>query len=231
MTKIWILKRGISTFGAAYLFIVVAHLIRNWNAFIGLPLNAQGDYFAGAFGPLALFAVLYGVLQQSEELKMQREELSLQRKAVQEQAAETAKLASAMQIQTEILLAQNNPSFTFTNYSTSKSKDQGLRFHCEIANHGKIVQVIAVSVENGNFSVDKFGPCTLGANPHRLTWQYPGGHPTTGDMFKLVYFAHNGSQQENRFKIVLLASSSNASKFENESGLHFRIDPVVDGTT
>lgn len=225
------LKRGVFAFGGIYFSIVVIYLGWNWNAFIGLPLNAQGDYFAGAFGPLALFAVLYGVLQQSEELMMQREELSLQRKAVQEQAAETAKLASAMQIQTELLLAQNNPSFTFTDYSVSISKDHGLRFHCEIANHGKMVQVIGVRKENGKFSVDELGPCTLGANPRRLTWQYRDGNPNTGDVFILTYSAANGSEQENRFKIVLLAPYTDASKFVNESGPQFRVDPVVDKAT
>lgn len=59
-----------------------------------LPLNAWGDFFAGAAAPLALLWVVLGYLQQGEELQMNTAVLSAQQNELRRQVEETKLLAA-----------------------------------------------------------------------------------------------------------------------------------------
>lgn len=68
--------------GLTIFYIVVILFFRGNDAWELLRignLNELGDFLAGFFTPLAFGWLVYGYLQQSEELRLQREELSLTR--------------------------------------------------------------------------------------------------------------------------------------------------------
>ena len=69
-------------FGLTIFYIVVILFFRGNDALELLKagnLNELGDFLAGFFTPLAFGWLVYGYLQQSKELRLQREELSLTR--------------------------------------------------------------------------------------------------------------------------------------------------------
>lgn len=80
--------------------------------FLKQDFNALGDYFAGAFAPLATFWLVYAVLIQSRQLKMQALELNLQREELKEtrktleaQRLEMAEAAKQAKAQAEAIRA------------------------------------------------------------------------------------------------------------------------------
>lgn len=88
-----------------------------WQA--GFPEKASewGDFFAGAFAPVAFIWLVVAVFIQSHELKEQRKELALtrqefelNRKVLQEQAEESQRQATFIGQQTEFLNAQQKVS-------------------------------------------------------------------------------------------------------------------------
>ena len=89
----------------------------NWLAkrFNCLTMNELGDFFAGAFAPLAFVWLVAAVLIQSEELREQRKELQLTRESVDSnrevmkaQATEALRQADYIGQQTQILKAEQN---------------------------------------------------------------------------------------------------------------------------
>ncbi|AEA70228.1 Hypothetical protein, putative membrane protein [Pseudomonas brassicacearum subsp. brassicacearum NFM421] len=74
---------------AAYLAVIGWWVSKKWSSFLGLELNALGDFLAGAFGPIAFLWLVLGFLQQGRELRLQVAELSLsvQQQTVMAEAA------------------------------------------------------------------------------------------------------------------------------------------------
>ncbi len=64
-----------------------------------MPLNAWGDFFAGAVAPLAFLWLVLGYVQQGEELRVNTEALLLQHAELQRQVQETAALAKSSERQ------------------------------------------------------------------------------------------------------------------------------------
>lgn len=73
----------------AYLAVIGWWVSVKWSSFLGLELNALGDFLAGAFGPIAFLWLVLGFLQQGRELRLQVEELSrsVQQQTVMAEAA------------------------------------------------------------------------------------------------------------------------------------------------
>ncbi|WP_055134554.1 hypothetical protein [Pseudomonas mediterranea] len=73
----------------AYLAVIGWWVSIKWSSFLGLELNALGDFLAGAFGPIAFLWLVLGFLQQGRELRLQVEELSrsVQQQTVMAEAA------------------------------------------------------------------------------------------------------------------------------------------------
>ena len=68
--------------GLTVFYIAVILFLRGndaWELLRTGRLNELGDFLAGFFTPLAFGWLVYGYLQQSKELRLQREELSLTR--------------------------------------------------------------------------------------------------------------------------------------------------------
>jgi len=79
-------------------------VVANW--FGCLTMNELGDFFAGAFAPVAFIWLVAAVLIQSQELRAQREELEQNREVMMAQAAEARKQAEYIGEQTELLKAE-----------------------------------------------------------------------------------------------------------------------------
>ena len=75
-------------------------VVANW--FGCLTMNELGDFFAGAFAPVAFIWLVAAVLIQSQELRAQREELEQNREVMMAQAAEARKQAEYIGEQTEL---------------------------------------------------------------------------------------------------------------------------------
>ncbi|OEY95338.1 hypothetical protein BJD20_14705 [Acinetobacter proteolyticus] len=89
-----------------YLFAVLS--ITDLSAYHALKLNEKGDLLAGIFSPLAFLWLVYGYLQQGQELKlntqaltMQANELAISNSSLQTQCEE---LAESVRQQTELVL-------------------------------------------------------------------------------------------------------------------------------
>ena len=76
---------------ATYTAVLGYFVMPNASSLGALPLNELGDFLAGAFGPLALFWLILGFVQQGIELKQNTKALELQavelRNSVQQQEA------------------------------------------------------------------------------------------------------------------------------------------------
>lgn len=60
-----------------YLWLA-CNLVINFDEFQSLKLNEKGDFLAGVFSPLAFLWLVYGYLQQGQELKQNNQALRLQ---------------------------------------------------------------------------------------------------------------------------------------------------------
>jgi hypothetical protein len=63
-------------------------LFQDWHKAHEMKFNEWGDFFAGAFAPLAFLWLVIGYFQQGEELSQNTEALKLQEKALQSQVKE-----------------------------------------------------------------------------------------------------------------------------------------------
>ncbi|MCF0264773.1 hypothetical protein KW868_09880 [Acinetobacter guillouiae] len=84
--------------------IFITYLIFESKEFSKLSLNEIGDFLAGGFAPLAFLWLVYGYLQQGEELKqntkalnMQAEELRISNETLQQQVKEMSKSVKTQQ--------------------------------------------------------------------------------------------------------------------------------------
>ncbi|WP_143735909.1 hypothetical protein [Methyloprofundus sedimenti] len=76
-----------------------------------LPLNELGDFLAGVFGPLAIFWLILGFLQQGKELQQSTEALELQAKELKNSVEQQKGLVNATKEQiTEIRRASIRPN-------------------------------------------------------------------------------------------------------------------------
>lgn len=81
---------------------VVTHLEKIWT----MEPNAVGDFFAGAFGPIALMWLVYGYQQQGEDLRLNTEALHLQHNELVNSVNEQRKLVAEQEKQTQIARSQ-----------------------------------------------------------------------------------------------------------------------------
>ena len=84
-----------------YLFIVM--IITDLSEYATLKLNEKGDLLAGVFSPLAFLWLVYGYLQQGQELKQNTLALNLQAQELQNSVEQQKVLAKAALEQLSIL--------------------------------------------------------------------------------------------------------------------------------
>jgi len=142
----------VAIFGVIVTIIyVVAILFLRWNSLPLLetmPLNEFGDFFAGVFGPLMLFWLILGYMQQQNELRQNTKALELQAdelkrsveqhkelvKATREQVAADIK---ALEIEEIRARREAHPKFSITSAGWSFRSGTSTSFEIKLINSGK----------------------------------------------------------------------------------------------
>lgn len=108
----------ISLITILYLWLA-CNLVINVEDVKALKLNEKGDFLAGIFSPLAFLWLVYGYLQQGQELKqntkaltMQAEELRISNESLRQQVVEMSKSVKAQQDMFELANSQHQDSIT-----------------------------------------------------------------------------------------------------------------------
>jgi len=112
-----------------------------------LTLNELGDFFAGAFGPLAIFWVVLGFFQQGKELRNSVETLKLQAKELANSVEQQRELVSVSRDaisfeKTEKLAAEEKrlsglkPRFEYIIAASGKSGTLRYTYRFALRNHG-----------------------------------------------------------------------------------------------
>lgn len=173
---------------ATGLYLLAVALLVFWKraTLAELPLNAIGDFLAGAFGPLAFLWLVLGYLQQGDQLKqnsdalmLQAKELQLGNKALQMQAEELRNSVSQQSQLVEVTRQQveidresikferqraevaNRPRFTLTPIGQTKSGSHN-SYKLELKNCGNYAHEIDVQLEKEEDSTDLWRAPSLG---------------------------------------------------------------------
>lgn len=175
LTTIWV---G----GAAAIILVQS------DAFIRMPPNEWGDFFAGVFSPIALLWLVLGYFQQGKELRLQVEEL---RRSVEQQKELAQATKSEVEVSRKLQISQEErerreaqPRFVITQRGPFSSKTETIWFH--LTNRGAHVDDISISSSSGvckpgfvgtmehggNFQVDvKVTPGMLHEIPIKISYR------------------------------------------------------------
>ncbi|WP_299045517.1 hypothetical protein [uncultured Tateyamaria sp.] len=131
-----------------------------------ISLNELGDFLAGAFGPLALFWLVLGFIQQGKELQNSVEALNLQAKELAASVAQQADMVSVtretLKHEKELLdlsekrrLEALQPKFIVAFRASSKSGNS-LTFNLKILNSGAVATDVKFTLSDGkNWKTDR----------------------------------------------------------------------------
>lgn len=101
----WHLREHLGEIGGAltltYLVIVVVVTWHRANTLMTMPLNEVGDFLAGAFGPVAFLWLVFGFLQQGDELRQGTKALELQASELKNSVEQQSIMAKAASEQIE----------------------------------------------------------------------------------------------------------------------------------
>lgn len=113
-----------------------------------MPLNEFGDFFAGVFGPLMLFWLILGYIQQQSELQQNTKALELQAEELRKSVEQHKELVQATkeQVQTDIkaleieearALREAHPNFSITNAGWCTKSGQKISYQISLINSGR----------------------------------------------------------------------------------------------
>lgn len=91
-TLIWI------SLTAIYIYALLVVILFRFDEFCSLSLNEAGDFFAGAFGPLALAWLIFGYFQQGDELRQGTEALLMQAKELKSSVEQQTAMVDAQEL-------------------------------------------------------------------------------------------------------------------------------------
>ncbi|VVT07706.1 hypothetical protein [Hoeflea sp. EC-HK425] len=139
--------------------------------------NELGDFFAGVFGPVALFWVVLGFFQQGVELRHSVETLKLQAEELKNSVEQQRELVKAsrdqIEFDREINLAQRarhevsiRPDFKVSPAGSSQSGKE-ISFKIEILNRGEIALDVWVFIEPPTYSGSKFRFQSIGRGEYK----------------------------------------------------------------
>lgn len=103
---------------AIWLLLIAVYVWAKWSYFSSMEPNSLGDFVAGAFGPLALFWLVCGYLQQGLELRQNTEALKLQVEELRNSVTHQAQMAEASQQQLQLEMER---------LQEERARDQALR--------------------------------------------------------------------------------------------------------
>lgn len=112
-----------------------------------MPLNEFGDFFAGVFGPLMLFWLILGYIQQQKELRQNTKALELQADELRKSVEQHKELVAATreQVQADLkaleieqirAVRESQPVFKVVNAGWSQKQGSEKTFNISIINSG-----------------------------------------------------------------------------------------------
>lgn len=142
----------------AYLTCVLIFAWPKLGTFSDLALNEQGDFWAGALGPVALFWVILGYFQTSDDLALSRKALLLQVDELRNSVRQQAQLVdvSAKQLHTaqqaaefEALRARKASEPNFVPRITSRVESVAPVYKFSLSNRGATVSSVKLRLVGG----------------------------------------------------------------------------------
>ena len=138
---------------------IAAILILRWTSLADLttmPLNEFGDFFAGVFGPLMLFWLILGYIQQQNELQQNTKALELQAEELKKSVEQHKELVKATQeqVKTELkaleieeirALREAHPNFSITGAGWSSKSGAKISYSIGIINSGRPASSVTFS--------------------------------------------------------------------------------------
>ena len=123
-----------------------------------MPLNGFGDFFAGVFGPLMLFWLILGYVQQQKELRQNTKALELQAAELKKSVEQHKELVSATkeQVQADLkalelaqyrLRRESQPVFSIVEAGCVQRSPSGRTYAIRIINSGQAAQNVRISTE------------------------------------------------------------------------------------
>ncbi|NPC57844.1 hypothetical protein [Caenimonas soli] len=162
----WFTENKLISFGA---LVTIAYGVAVWvllgqklGDYESLSLNETGDFLAGVFGPLTLFWLILGYIQQGQELKQNSQALHLQAEELKNSVAQQKELVQAafqqLDLEREKLKADhaalkqaNNPRFSFEGGASSRNDIEGATYWAyELKNYGRDCQQVLVDLTHTN---------------------------------------------------------------------------------
>ncbi|MED5389858.1 MAG: hypothetical protein VX793_13440 [Pseudomonadota bacterium] len=149
-----------AVFGVIVTVIYIATiLILRWGSLPSLetmPLNEFGDFFAGVFGPLMLFWLILGYIQQQTELRQNTKALELQADELKKSVEQHKELVRATREQVEADLKaleieeirakrEAHPNFSITNAGWRSKSGAKVSFEIGLINSGKPASSVSFS--------------------------------------------------------------------------------------
>jgi hypothetical protein len=118
------------------MILLSALITWRWESVKALELNALGDFFAGAFGPLAILWLVLGYLQQGDELKQNTEALRLQAAELANSVKQQQKLVELNRRDADARAVAARPKFETRVVSFRESASEGQKIHISLKNVG-----------------------------------------------------------------------------------------------
>lgn len=143
---------------ACYIILIVALRWSNLPELQNIPLNEFGDFLAGVFGPLMLFWLILGYIQQQKELRQNTNALELQaeelKKSVEQHKELVATTREQLQADLKTLeleqikeLRAAHPSFSIVSASWRSRTGKQMKYEIELLNSGEAVTSVWFSTD------------------------------------------------------------------------------------
>jgi len=158
----WHLRQHITDIGIAatvvYLVVIVALIGGRSGQLLTMPLNEVGDFFAGAFGPVAFLWLVLGFMQQGDELRLSTKALEDQAKELQKSVEHQMALVEATKMQGEVELTKLQmqqderdralrASFKITTLAVRLDNPEAAKNSFRISNDGNNASDLAINFD------------------------------------------------------------------------------------
>jgi hypothetical protein len=230
----WHLREYLGEIGGAltltYLVIVVVVIWGRADTLMTMPLNEVGDFLAGAFGPVAFLWLVFGFLQQGDELRQGTKALELQafelRNSVEQQAIMAAAALEQIDAQKGALELQHRErertlvaNFSMTTTSSGSGSKPGILMNkVNIRNDGNAATniVLTFSPPFLNHGELQIGRMQHGSAPEFELTMKPTPDPVEGTV-RLSYEDVEGKTRTEKFTYRIVGGRTEFKKVRTVS--------------
>ena len=177
-----------------------------------MPLNELGDFLSGSFGPLAIFWLILGFLQQGKELNQNTQALELQTRELRNTVEHQKELVEIAQRQyeTDLSSIQNErekeinaakPKFVYSEFGGHHSDVH--QFSCNIVNKGASSTNIEIDFDAEMMKwVPEKLPIWENGETVKESFAFKNNDPPEGFSMRIKYVGSNSAPGEERRRIV-----------------------------